>query len=438
MGAAGLRAPIILWALTAGVAWAGGKATAPGSATRGEALFRREWEPDDRRAHGGDGLGPVFNDRSCVACHNLGGPGGAGRAAKNVDIVSVSFAPPARRTGNRAARAGGETDEKSPPAKPDLDEMATIHAGFATSRSVVLHRFGISPSYENWRRHLMTGDVHGPGSRRDQERRPLSPGLTSPLPEFAQHGSFRLQRSQRNSTALFGAGLIDSIPDGAIAAHANPLPPGGDSAASAAIASRRPAEVHGRVSLLKDGRIGRFGWKAQMASLDAFVLTACSVELGLEVPGHYQSGDPLGYGSRTSGLDLSKSECDDLIAYVRSLPAPVGRGPSNALGKKVFESIGCADCHAPKLGDVEEIYSDLLLHDMGDGLEDTGGYGSFVAHPSPGEVIPEPGSPATGGAEAGKGNPKQPPGAGRREWRTPPLWGVRDSAPNPQPSVIRG
>ena len=44
----------------------------------GEEIFRREWLPNDPRSHGGDGLGPVFNDSSCVACHNQGGIGGGG------------------------------------------------------------------------------------------------------------------------------------------------------------------------------------------------------------------------------------------------------------------------------------------------------------------------------------------------------------------------
>src|SRR5579863_1868755 len=46
----------------------------------GRILFHREWRPRDPRSHGGDGLGPVFNESSCVACHNQGGAGGAGPA----------------------------------------------------------------------------------------------------------------------------------------------------------------------------------------------------------------------------------------------------------------------------------------------------------------------------------------------------------------------
>ena len=59
----------------------------------GKELFTREWMPKDARSHGGDGLGPVFNDSSCVACHNLGGVGGGGPASKNVDIITA-FANP--------------------------------------------------------------------------------------------------------------------------------------------------------------------------------------------------------------------------------------------------------------------------------------------------------------------------------------------------------
>ena len=55
----------------------------------GRELFTREWLPNDSRSHGGDGLGPVFNDSSCVACHNQGGIGGGGAASKNVDIVTA-------------------------------------------------------------------------------------------------------------------------------------------------------------------------------------------------------------------------------------------------------------------------------------------------------------------------------------------------------------
>jgi hypothetical protein len=62
----------------------------------GKELFNREWLPNDPRSHGGDGLGPVFNDSSCVACHNQGGSGGGGPASKNIDIITA-FVNPAQQ-----------------------------------------------------------------------------------------------------------------------------------------------------------------------------------------------------------------------------------------------------------------------------------------------------------------------------------------------------
>ena len=84
-----------------------------------------------------------------------------------------------------------------------------------------------------------------------------------------------------------------------------------------------------------------------------------------------------------------KAECDDLVDYVRSLPAPVAITPADdkesaqlKSGEETFKSIGCASCHMPKLGDVEGIYSDLLLHDMGPRLGDADAYAVFVSGPS--------------------------------------------------------
>jgi hypothetical protein len=72
------------------LALAGGRTGASAAAAKlGEELFNREWKPNDPRCHGGDGLGPVYNETSCVACHGLGGPGGAGPSEMNVQILSA-------------------------------------------------------------------------------------------------------------------------------------------------------------------------------------------------------------------------------------------------------------------------------------------------------------------------------------------------------------
>jgi CxxC motif-containing protein (DUF1111 family) len=195
--------------------------------------------------------------------------------------------------------------------------------------------------------------------------------------------------------------------------------------------------VSGRVARLRGGRVGRFGWKAQTASLRDFTLQACANELGLEVPGFSQAPPPWDPGYKAPGLDLSQEECDALIHFVASMPPP-GRKPPETeqhaaeitAGQKLFTRMGCAICHRPKLGDVERIYSDLLLHDLGPKLADSGQYGAsnLLAGDGPSDQV-DP-LPIVTGAEEDARVKKTPKfGAAPREWRTPPLWGLRDSAP---------
>jgi CxxC motif-containing protein (DUF1111 family) len=138
--------------------------------------------------------------------------------------------------------------------------------------------------------------------------------------------------------------------------------------------------------------------------------------------------------SKVARLDLLSEDCDALTAFVRTLPEPGSRAGVRdaghvAKGKSRFATIGCTSCHTPTLGRVEDLYSDLLLHDMGDELGDSGSYG--IRLPSPGEISepdgPPPAFPSGLDAFAGPWQRVRP--ASRREWRTPPLWGVRDSAP---------
>jgi CxxC motif-containing protein (DUF1111 family) len=246
----------------------------------------------------------------------------------------------------------------------------------------------------------------------------------------SQSGNVQISRSQRNATALFGIGLVDAIPEKAILDMAKQE------------ADKYPA-MAGRPSKQKDGHIGRFGWKAQKPTLEDFALTACAVELGLNVPEHEQAGLALKPDYKAPGLDMNKAECDGLVSFLKSLPAPVERQPANAqeaavikAGHKQFEAVGCANCHVQKVGTVNGLYSDLLLHDMGPDLGDTGNYGIFI-HDMP-EDEQQQLPPQI--IEANPLNPQQPAamtaaqlakvtGALRQEWRTPPLWGVRDSGP---------
>ncbi len=378
----------------------------------GKELFTREWQPRDPRAHGGDGLGPLFNDTSCVACHNQGGVGGGGSSGRNVNIVTQATRKTKRSKGAVAAPGG-----------------------VPAAGSFVLHHSSTDAEFATWRQsfprsHPLGGLLLG-GMLVDAATTGRSPSVQVPgditvdLPGGGTNGRAAMRGSadvtQRNGTALFGAGKIDRIDEQAL------------KAAAARKFSDFP-EVTGRVSRTNDGKVGRFGWKAQIAGLDEFVLTACAVELGLQVPGHEQPPLPYNKEYKAPGLDMDQSECTELILFVAGLPQPTRLTPEHPEaaqyvreGEGLFATVGCATCHVPKLADVEGIYSDLLLHDMGPGLSDAATSYGLLRHenPSPPGRAPAP-------KRADPSNDLLTPGnvvSLAREWRTPPLWGVRDSAP---------
>jgi CxxC motif-containing protein (DUF1111 family) len=283
--------------------------------------------------------------------------------------------------------------------------------------SFVLHHSGTDDAFAKWRSGIAGGQF--------AEAQFLQTGSRDvPLQRVAfdlLHGGNGNRLSQRQTTALFGAGLIDAIPQRVL-----------EEAAARKFADY--PEITGRISPMEKGGVGRFGWKAQLAGLEEFVLTACAVELGLQVPGKEQPPLPHKKEYRAPGLDMNRAECDALVKFIRDLPAPAERRPAHAAaakyvaeGRELFAAVGCAACHAPNLGQVEGIYSDLLLHDMGEQLSDVGSsYG--VLRPAPNgpnsreEVVSS--GPRSADPSRQAAGPVSP-----AEWRTPPLWGVRDSAP---------
>jgi CxxC motif-containing protein (DUF1111 family) len=414
------------------LAWTGTPAaTEPGpnndkaALERGKELFTREWTAGDRRSHAGDGLGPVYNAQSCAACHRLGGVGGAGNNETNVSLVSVFVgeefrgniagiapAPPLPLADARNKVVVGRPGRKVELEIPSQDELAKIHPVLRTQTSFPLHRFGVGPEFAQWRESVFPKDsteTERLNKQRSNRRHTKSVGSAK----------LTLIESKRNTPPLFGAGLIDAIPDKVLdevaaeqAKAARDAPPRSE------LGFVEHLPVKGRVARLKDGRIGRFGWKASVASLGEFTLQACSSELGLEVPGFARAAPPWKSDYKAPGIDLTREQCDTLTRFVASLPRP-GMRPADSpeqagaieRGRELFASVGCAACHRPKLGDVDGIYSDLLLHNMGHALSDSGSY-----------TVLEP-------EIASKDKSRQPRAANELEWRTPPLWGLRDSAP---------
>lgn len=345
----------------------------------GRELFARRWKPNDPRSHGGDGLGPVYNADSCLACHFLGGPGGAGPVEANVTVILAEkgvgdyigdFVRPTSEFDGVTIRRPVEGRSEWERIVPRLRE----------ARGLVIHNFGSDPAYVARRTALLEladdptlGEAHG----------------------FPDHCKEML--AQFNTPPLFGLGLIDALPDEVLL-----------------LAAKRPLarNTRGHVRRLKEGRIGRFGWRAQAASLDDFVRGACANELGLEVPGQTQASPIVGPTVRPRNLDLDRAECEALTAYIAQLPAPIEQPWTGSSvhedierGRRAFQAIGCTNCHRPSLGGIQGIYSDLLLHEMGDDS-----------------------SASSYGGEPRK-SPNDPSDLVERGWRTPPLWGLAASAP---------
>ena len=199
---------------------------------------------------------------------------------------------------------------------------------------------------------------------------------------------------------LFGLGLLEAVPDEALAAWEDPN-------------DRDRDGISGRLPRTADGRSARFGRKGDAASVHDFVVSALRFELGFTTPGHLREHGPNGAPVPPAADPAPDPEIDhptleQLVAYVRHLaPPPPQRELSRAAadsvarGDALFRQIGCASCHRPTLETGAAAgpalarrtihpYTDLLVHDLGPGLADVCG-----------------------------------PGAAPGELRTAPLWGLR-------------
>lgn len=392
----------------------------------GKELFTRDWSK--HKPTRGDGLGPMFNAVSCVECHQMGGVGGAGKVDHNVDLLSLVSPRP------KPGAASPRTVKRIRSVHPDLNASrlsVTLHKAGYRRQQDVLQR---DPDYDKFRKSL-----------KDEKHAP-----TASNPAFVQHlfrQRMKFELSERATPALFGAGVIDMIPDLTLIKLAQHQ-------------KENVQGISGRVPQTPSGAVGRFGWRGQIASLHEFVLGACVNELGLQVaenqPEPVNPIETLAWlnrnGSNPPGLrssrfkhltvqlteqppggpdvvDLSASECRSLTVFVASLPAPVqlngvslSQSQAALEGQQLFEKIGCSECHVRDVGPAKGIYSDLLLHDMGPTNAD-----AVSAVPE----LDDRTTPFASGYMGGFVTEKLVRITTKinQEWRTPPLWGVRDSAP---------
>lgn len=392
---------------------------APGDTiARGRELFVHQWEPNDKLSPHGDGLGPLYNATSCVACHAQGGVGGSGPKDHNAQMLAIVPEP-------------GEPTVRS--AKTFLSRLKTMHPEFVDAQGryftgILLHRYSTTPEYAEIHDKVTTPLAESIESRsrvrRMLSRRGIAEFTMLPLKLVVHDRDMQYALAERNPPQLFGAHLIDTmIEDNDIEAIA-----------------RQQQQSNNGVS----GRFtGRFGWRGQLEDLDLFVKGACAAEVGLQVQEMNQSKDPLKPDYQLKGTDLTSEQTDQLVAFVRSLPRPEQVMPEDPnersyvnQGALLFDAIGCTECHVKDVGQLNGVFSDFLLHDMGSEFEDpipakevksTEVVAGISDYPMPSYYGSEPQDiTIRTRVEKYKSIEEQ---NHYKEYRTPPLWGVADSAP---------
>ncbi len=325
-------------------------------------FFILNWVPAPGRPEI-DGLGPTYNAVSCIACHERNGRG--------LPQTNERFSPGvllrlASDTGEPDPNYGGQLQPLSIPGVPSEARMRreTIPTGsfvFADSSSISLQLVRYSLD------QLRFG--------------PLAP---------------KTRISPRISPQLVGMGLLEAIDEADLRRLADP----DDSNKNG---------ISGRLAILGNGKVGRFGWKAGQDTVLSQSAGAFLGDMGLTSPLNPQENCPTVQSecqnARHGGApELPAERLEATAAYLRLLAVPErrkGHTEHARKGKTLFTQLGCAQCHHPSYLTTNSLepelsnqkiwpYTDLLLHDMGDQLAD---------------------GQKEGAAEV-------------REWRTPPLWGL--------------
>jgi CxxC motif-containing protein (DUF1111 family) len=321
-----------------------------------------------------DGLGPRFNLDSCVGCHSFPTHGGSAPALNPQAVQATAMG-----------------------AKNTLPPFITANGPIREARFVKLPNGQLDGGVHSL--FVISGRVDSSGS---------AAKCTAVQEDFATQYR-RGNVSLRIPTPTYGSGLMENIPDTTLTAN---LAANGQLKASLGIAGH--LNTNGN-----DGRIARFGWKAQNVSLLLFSGEAYNVEMGItnelfpterDLNSNCQTDTTPNDISGKEGLanpDETLNDIEKFAIYMRLLGAPVastttpGGAPSITRGAQTFNSVGCALCHTPSMTSANtkivalankpvQMFSDLALHHMGPTVAD--------------------------GVVQGA--------AGADEFRTAPLWGI--------------
>lgn len=340
----------------------------------GNSFFNENWVAAPASTAGRDGLGPLFNARSCSACHFKDGRGRAPEAGEEPSSMILRISVPGGEHGGAPKPDPHYGNQIQHRAIPGVPAEATVRVEY----EMIAGKYADGDEYE----------------------------LRRPIHRLTKFGYGEpvagLMISGRVAPALMGAGLLEAIPRETLTALEDVEDRDGDG-------------ISGRMNSVWDEESralvpGRFGWKAEQPTVRQQVAAAFRGDMGLTTPVfRLENHTPLQTAcvDQPSGGDpeVSPRIFDDVVSYCRALAVPARRDWNDAIvlrGERLFREARCHACHVPELRtgvepDRPELsdqlirpYTDLLLHDMGEGLSD--GRPSF--------------------------------GASGQEWRTPPLWGV--------------
>jgi len=357
----------------------------------GRGFFRRLWVTAPSSTQAADGLGPLYNARSCMGCHPNNGRGHAPDSPNDsaLSMVLRVDVPPDNNVERELLASHRIANVPEPTYGLQLQNFATPGHNA---------EYRLSVSYREIPVEMADGSIV---KLREPSYR-LSDLGYGPL-----HPKARL--SPRVAPQVIGLGLLDAIDEKDITERADPDDLDGDGISGRA--NRVWSREHNKVVL------GRFGHKAGMPSINQQAQHAFAIDLGLSVPLYPgAAGDctaaqqacrqaPDGDSPQYDNLEAHQQVVDLDNLYVNHLAVPARRNaddPDVLAGQAMFERIGCQQCHTAhyRTGDKTSAqanhhqqiapYTDLLLHDMGEGLAD-----------------------------------RRPEGmANGREWRTAPLWGI--------------
>ena len=344
----------------------------------GNSFFNQNWVTAPASTTARDGLGPFFNARSCAGCHFKDGRGKPPVEVGEVSGLLIRLGMP------------GKDAHGAPLPEPVYGTQFQDNAvlGVEPEGTLKIEYEEVTESYPDGTPYSLRKPTYT-----------LENLAYGPLSE-------EVALSPRVANQMIGLGLLEAIPDESLLDSADPDDKNDD-------------DISGRVNEVWDVQqermsVGRFGWKAEQPSILQQAAAAFSADIGITTDVFPDEGCAIAQteclnvqsGGETAGEpEIPEDDLRKLVLYSSTLAVPAQRNaddPQVIRGQTLFDQANCTACHTStqQTGEHPTIpalsnqtihpFTDLLLHDMGEGLADD--LSDFTA---------------TG-----------------REWRTPPLWGI--------------